>query len=118
MIQTNVFEIAWRIGVRRLLFLSSSCFYPKLAEQPIKESAILSGLLESTNEPYAIAKIAGIKLCESEEMQCKIGFRFEEKIAVGTHTKKILNHFKTSQVLPQKLPKASPPAMAFQLDEV
>ena len=52
-------------GVKNLLFLGSACIYPKYAEQPIKESAILSGLLESTNEPYAIVEIAGIKLCES-----------------------------------------------------
>ncbi len=64
-IQTNVIETAWRFGVRRLLFLGSSCIYPKFAEQPIKEEALLTGALEPTNEWYAIAKIAGIKLCES-----------------------------------------------------
>ena len=62
-IQTNVIETAWRSGVRRLLFLGSSCIYPKFAEQPIREEALLSGPLEPTNEWYAIAKIAGIKLC-------------------------------------------------------
>ena len=64
-IQANVIEGAWKTGVRRLLFLGSSCIYPKFAEQPIKEEALLSGSLEPTNEWYAIAKIAGIKLCEA-----------------------------------------------------
>ena len=68
-IQTNVIETAWRSGVRRLLFLGSSCIYPKLAEQPIKEEALLTGPLEPTNEWYAIAKIAGIKLCEALRKQ-------------------------------------------------
>ena len=68
-IQTNIIETAWRSGVRRLLFLGSSCIYPKFAEQPIKEEALLTGPLESTNEWYAIAKISGIKLCESLRKQ-------------------------------------------------
>ena len=68
-IQTNVIETAWRSGVRRLLFLGSSCIYPKFAEQPIKEEVFLSGPLEPTNEWYAIAKITGIKLCEALRKQ-------------------------------------------------
>ena len=68
-IQTHVIETAWRSGVRRLLFLGSSCIYPKYAEQPIKEEALLTGKLEPTNEWYAIAKIAGIKLCEALRQQ-------------------------------------------------
>lgn len=68
-IQTNVIETAWRCGVRRLLFLGSSCIYPKLAKQPIKEEALLTGSLEPTNEWYAIAKIAGIKLCDALRQQ-------------------------------------------------
>lgn len=64
-IQTHVIETAWRSGVRRFLFLGSSCIYPKFAEQPIKEDALLTGPLEPTNECYAIAKIAGIKLCQA-----------------------------------------------------
>ena len=68
-IQTNVIEGAWRAGVRRLLFLGSSCIYPKFAEQPIREEALLTGALEPTNEWYAIAKITGIKLCESLRQQ-------------------------------------------------
>ena len=68
-IQTNVIETAWRSGVRRLLFLGSSCIYPKFAEQPIREEALLTGALEPTNEWYAIAKITGIKLCEALRRQ-------------------------------------------------
>jgi GDP-L-fucose synthase len=68
-IQTNVIETAWRSGVRRLLFLGSSCIYPKFAEQPIREEALLTGSLEPTNEWYAIAKITGIKLCEALRRQ-------------------------------------------------
>ena len=68
-IQTNVIETAWRHGVRRFLFLGSSCIYPKLAQMPIREGALLTGALEPTNECYAIAKIAGIKLCEALRKQ-------------------------------------------------
>ena len=68
-IETNVIETAWRSGVRRLLFLGSSCIYPKFAEQPIREEALLTGPLEPTNEWYAIAKITGIKLCEALRRQ-------------------------------------------------
>ena len=68
-IQTNVIETAWRSGVRRLLFLGSSCIYPKFAEQPIREEALLTGPLEPTNAWYAIAKITGIKLCEALRQQ-------------------------------------------------
>ncbi len=68
-IQTHVIESAWRHGVRRLLFLGSSCIYPKFADQPIREESLLTGDLEPTNEWYAIAKIAGIKLCESLRKQ-------------------------------------------------
>ena len=69
MMQANVIHQAWASGVKRLLFLGSSCIYPKLAEQPMREEALLTGKLEATNEPYAIAKIAGIKLCESYNRQ-------------------------------------------------
>ncbi|MCX5968332.1 MAG: GDP-L-fucose synthase [Cyanobacteria bacterium] len=68
-IQTHVIETAWRFGVRRLLFLGSSCIYPKFAEQPIREEALLTGALEPTNEWYAIAKITGIKLCAALRKQ-------------------------------------------------
>lgn len=69
MIQANAIEAAHRSGVQKLLFLGSSCIYPKLAEQPMAENALLTGTLEATNEPYAVAKIAGIKLCESYNRQ-------------------------------------------------
>ena len=69
MVQANVVDAAFRNGVKKLLFLGSSCIYPRLAEQPMREDALLTGLLEPTNEPYAIAKIAGIKLCESYNRQ-------------------------------------------------
>ena len=68
-IEANVIDAAFQVGVKRLLFLGSSCIYPKLAPQPMQENALLSGVLEPTNEPYAIAKIAGIKLCESYNRQ-------------------------------------------------
>ena len=68
-LQNNVIESAWRHGAKRLLFLGSSCIYPKFAQQPIREEALLSGALEPTNEWYAIAKIAGIKLCEALRKQ-------------------------------------------------
>lgn len=69
MIQNNVVHAAWKNGVSKLLFLGSSCIYPKMCPQPIKEEYLLSGYLEYTNEPYAIAKIAGLKLCESYRKQ-------------------------------------------------
>ncbi|MDS7594755.1 GDP-L-fucose synthase [Agrobacterium tumefaciens] len=69
MMEANVIDAAFRSGVKQLLFLGSSCIYPKLAPQPMSENALLTGELEPTNEPYAIAKIAGIKLCESYNRQ-------------------------------------------------
>jgi GDP-L-fucose synthase len=68
-IQTNVIHSAWQNGVKRLLFLGSSCIYPKLAPQPMKEECLLTGLLEPTNRPYALAKIAGIEMCWSYNRQ-------------------------------------------------
>ena len=75
MMQCNVIHHAFEAGVRRLLFLGSSCVYPRAAPQPIPEDALLTGLLEPTNEPYAIAKIAGIKLCESYNRQHGVDYR-------------------------------------------
>jgi len=69
MVQSNIIQAAWKNRVKRLLFLGSSCIYPKNAPQPMKEEHLLTGLLEPTNEPYAIAKIAGIKMCESYNRQ-------------------------------------------------
>ncbi len=75
MIEANVVHEAWRAGVRKLLFLGSSCIYPRLAPQPMSEDALLTGPLEPTNEPYAVAKIAGIKLCESYNRQHGTDYR-------------------------------------------
>lgn len=73
-IEANVIYAAWKYGVKKLLFLGSSCIYPKYAPQPIPEEALLTGALEPTNEPYAIAKIAGIKLCENFRLQYGCNF--------------------------------------------
>jgi GDP-L-fucose synthase len=73
-IQNNVIHSAWKNGVKKLLFLGSSCIYPKLAPQPLKEEYLLTGLLEPTNEPYAIAKIAGIKMCDAYRSQYGCNF--------------------------------------------
>lgn len=75
MMECNIIHSAYQAGVQKLLFLGSSCIYPKLAEQPMKESALLTGTLEETNEPYAVAKIAGIKLCESYNRQYGVDYR-------------------------------------------
>jgi len=75
MIETNIIHQAYVAGVTKLLFLGSSCIYPKLATQPMQETALLQGTLEPTNEPYAIAKIAGIKLCESYNRQYGVDYR-------------------------------------------
>jgi GDP-L-fucose synthase len=69
MIQNNVIDSSWKNGVKKLMFLGSSCIYPKLAPQPLREDYLLSGFLEPTNEPYAIAKIAGIKMCDAYRSQ-------------------------------------------------
>ena len=74
MIQSNVIENSYRHGAKKLLFLGSSCIYPKLAPQPLKEEYLLTGLLEHTNEPYAIAKIAGIKMCDAYRSQYGCNF--------------------------------------------
>jgi GDP-L-fucose synthase len=75
MMEANIIHEAYKHGVQKLLFLGSSCIYPKLVEQPMKEQALLTGVLEATNEPYAIAKIAGIKLCESYNRQYGVDYR-------------------------------------------
>jgi GDP-L-fucose synthase len=74
MIEANIIHTAWQSGVTKLLFLGSSCIYPKLAPQPLKEEYLLTGPLEPTNEPYAIAKIAGIKMCEAYRDQYGCNF--------------------------------------------
>lgn len=74
MIQTNIIHASYKNNIKKLLFLGSSCIYPKHAEQPIKESSLLTGPLEQTNEPYAIAKIAGVKMCEAYRRQYNCDF--------------------------------------------
>lgn len=75
MIQNNLIHSAYSVGVKRLLFLGSSCIYPRLAKQPMSENALLTGVLDPTNEPYAVAKIAGIKMCESYSRQHEVDYR-------------------------------------------
>ena len=85
MIEANIIDAAFRHGVKQLLFLGSSCIYPKLASQPMREDALLTGTLEATNEPYAIAKIAGIKLCESYNRQYSISHGVDYRSAMPTN---------------------------------
>ena len=85
MMQANVVDAAFRKGVQKLLFLGSSCIYPKLAPQPMREDAILTGTLEPTNEPYAIAKIAGIKLCESYNRQYGVSHNLDYRSVMPTN---------------------------------
>ena len=75
MMECNIIHQAYAAGVKKLLFLGSSCIYPKMAQQPMVENELLNGHLEPTNEPYAIAKIAGIKLCESYNRQYEVDYR-------------------------------------------
>ena len=74
MIQTNIIHSAYKVGVKRLIFLGSSCIYPKFSKQPIKEDYLLSGQLESTNDAYSIAKIAGVKMCEAYNKQYNLNY--------------------------------------------
>ena len=85
MMEANIIDAAYRNGVKRLLFLGSSCIYPKLADQPMREDALLTGTLESTNEPYAIAKIAGIKLCESYNRQYGVSHGVDYRSVMPTN---------------------------------
>jgi len=85
MIQSNTIESAFKNGVRKLLFLGSSCIYPRIAQQPMSEEALLTGALEPTNEPYAIAKIAGIKLCESYNRQYGISHGIDYRSVMPTN---------------------------------
>jgi GDP-L-fucose synthase len=102
-IQNNVIHAAYRSGVKKLLFLGSSCIYPKFAPQPIPEDALLSGVLEKTNEPYAIAKIAGIKTCEAywDQYGCRF-FSVMPSNLYGPHDNFDLE---TSHVLPALIRK-------------
>lgn len=85
MIQANVIDAAFLFGVKRLLFLGSSCIYPRLAKQPIDEGQLFAGPLESTNEPYALAKIAGIKLCESYNRQYGVSHGLDYRSVMPTN---------------------------------
>ena len=85
MVQANVIDAAFKSGVQKLLFLGSSCIYPKLAPQPMSEDVLLTGQLEPTNEPYAIAKIAGIKLCESYNRQYGASYGVDYRSVMPTN---------------------------------
>jgi GDP-L-fucose synthase len=103
MIESNIIQAAHESGVEKLLFLGSSCIYPKLAPQPLKEEYLLSGYLEYTNEPYAIAKIAGIKLCESYYRQYKDDFI--SVMPTNLYGPKDNYNLETSHVLPALIRK-------------
>lgn len=97
-IQSNVIHAAYNAGVHKLLFLGSSCIYPQLAKQPMKESYLLTGSLEPTNEPYAIAKIAGIKMCESYNRQYGVDYR--SVMPTNLYGDNDNFHFQNSHVIP------------------
>jgi GDP-L-fucose synthase len=101
MLQTNVIEAARHVGVTKLMFLGSSCIYPRLAPQPLREESLLTGLLEPTNEPYAIAKIAGIKLCDAYRDQ--YGCRFVSVMPTNLYGPNDNYHPQNSHVLPAML---------------
>lgn len=103
MIQSNVINAAWMYGAKKLLFLGSSCIYPKLAPQPLKEEYLLTGLLEPTNEPYAIAKIAGIKLCDAYRSQ--YGCNFISVMPTNLYGPNDNYDLKNSHVLPALIRK-------------
>jgi GDP-L-fucose synthase len=102
-IQTNVIDAAYRFGVRKLLFLGSSCIYPKFADQPIREEALLTGALEPTNQWYAIAKIAGLKMCEAYRRQH--GFNAISVMPTNLYGPGDNFDLKTSHVLPALIRK-------------
>jgi GDP-L-fucose synthase len=102
-IESNVIHAAHINGVKKLLFLGSSCIYPKLAPQPLKEEYLLTGLLESTNEPYAIAKIAGIKLCEAYRDQ--YGSSFISAMPTNLYGQGDNYHLQNSHVIPALIRK-------------
>jgi GDP-L-fucose synthase len=102
-IQNNVIHQSWKNGVKKLLFLGSSCIYPKLAPQPLKEEYLLTGLLEPTNEPYAIAKIAGIKMCDAYRSQ--YGCNFISVMPTNLYGPNDNYDLKNSHVLPALLRK-------------
>ena len=103
-IETNIIEGAWRAGVQRLLFLGSSCIYPRDCPQPIREEYLLTGPLEPTNEPYAIAKIAGLKLCESFNRQ--YGTQYVSAMPTNLYGRNDTYDLASSHVLPALIRKA------------
>jgi GDP-L-fucose synthase len=103
LIQVNVLHHAWRAGVRRLIFLGSSCIYPKLAPQPIREDCLLTGPLEPTNSPYAIAKIAGVEMCDAYNRQ--YGTAFAPVMPTNLYGPNDNFDLETSHVLPALLRK-------------
>lgn len=103
MMEANVVHQAWLAGCPQLLFLGSSCIYPKFAEQPMQESALLTGVLEPTNEPYAIAKIAGIKLCESYNRQYGVDYR--SVMPTNLYGENDNFHLENSHVIPAMIRK-------------
>jgi GDP-L-fucose synthase len=103
MMEANVIHAAWRNKVEKLMFLGSSCIYPKMAEQPLKEDYLLSGFLEPTNEPYAIAKIAGIKLCDAYRAQ--YGCNFISVMPTNLYGPNDNYHPQNSHVLPAMIRK-------------
>jgi GDP-L-fucose synthase len=102
MVQTNVINSAFNNGVKKLLFLGSSCIYPRLADQPMREESLLTGVLEPTNEPYAIAKIAGIKLCESYNRQygATLGLDYRSVMPTNLYGPDDNYHPENSHVIP------------------
>jgi GDP-L-fucose synthase len=107
MIEANIIHAAFLNGVKKLLFLGSSCIYPKFAQQPMKEEYLLTGLLESTNEPYAIAKIAGIKLCESYNRQYGENYGIDYRSVMPTNLYGIGDNYhpENSHVIPALIRK-------------
>ena len=103
MIEANIIHACYQQRVKKLLFLGSSCIYPKMAEQPMSENALLSGFLEPTNEPYAIAKIAGIKLCESYNEQ--YGCNFISAMPTNLYGPNDNYDLKNSHIIPALLRK-------------
>jgi GDP-L-fucose synthase len=103
MMEANIVHQAWQAGCKELLFLGSSCIYPKFAEQPMQESALLTGILEPTNEPYAIAKIAGIKLCESYNRQ--YGTDYRSVMPTNLYGENDNFHLENSHVIPAMIRK-------------
>ena len=103
MIQNNIIHSSYKYGVTKLLFLGSSCIYPKFAEQPIKEESLLTGALEPTNEPYAIAKITGIKMCDA--YRAEYGCNFISAMPTNLYGPNDNYDLKNSHVLPALLRK-------------